>query len=233
MWRDERTRNDLPPFFILRRISQLSSTSLRNKRKTCLTWVVLCLKEITLTSCCDLRAKYNLLMFYWLLYHCFCPCSNKQNPEFMEVPHRLKITFGYSCIHLSSHILTHPCTTLALTTVDKQMWYKRTYICKRSLNWLLWKGKLALLTHYTQAKRRRKKQHANTTNNTLCCSLISQHLPQLMCCVSGKHGRHFQSEKNHMTNHTNPCLSFMLLLTEGVVDDFKQSKVAGCYAVHP
>lgn len=30
----------------------------------------------------------------------------------------------------------------------------------------------------------------------------------------------------------NLCLSYLPLLTKGVVDDLKQSKVAGCYTVH-
>lgn len=31
---------------------------------------------------------------------------------------------------------------------------------------------------------------------------------------------------------THLAFSYMVLLTKGVVDDFKQSKVAGCYTVH-
>lgn len=44
-------------------------------------------------------------------------------------------------------------------------------------------------------------------------------------------GKRFQFWKKCI--HSNSKLSDMFLLTEGVVDDLKQSKVAGCYAVHP
>lgn len=44
-------------------------------------------------------------------------------------------------------------------------------------------------------------------------------------------GTIFSVEKED--THKNVKLNYMFWLTKGVVDDLKQSKVAGCYTIHP
>lgn len=69
-----------------------------------------------------------------------------------------------------------------------------------------------------------------TCKNIQALSYSFQILKRILSRNHDIDGKHFQCRKGD--TDTNSKLNYMFLLTEGVVDDLKQSKVAGRYTVH-